>query len=125
MGSLAHHPQWYEQAFNALSALDRLPAHGPEVVAQRPTTQAATASRRALVALEKIGGAIPAPRVLPTAHHGVQFEWRGGQRELEIVLGPDGEGEFVLATGDEISEGLLDASNADQIAALLAWVLAR
>jgi hypothetical protein len=67
--------------------------------------------------------ALPVPHVVPLARGGVQFEWINGNRELEVVISPDGLVEFVTADGGEPQlEGQL--VNLDHLRWLFAWLVA-
>jgi hypothetical protein len=66
-------------------------------------------------------GDLPVPHVAPVPGGGIQFEWRVGDRELELEILPDGAIESLRAErGEPLDEAALGPS---ELHALLAWVV--
>lgn len=86
--------------FDALTML----AHSPEP----PARAALERARRLAHVLQEYSS--PAPFVFPTDIGGVQFEWRGGERELDLEILPEGArlAYLTLVGGRRDSEGEFD-----------------
>jgi hypothetical protein len=66
----------------------------------------------------------PMPRIAPILGGGIQFEWRRGDKELEIEITPDGRVEYLAIEGDVSQEDRLPDPHND-VWALVEWLTDR
>lgn len=96
--SYGGHPPSFDTVLAAIDLIDSIPQHDP-----------------------------PRPRVVPLATGGIQFEWKVGQRELDIEVSPDSTYRYLKfdpskTGGDLNSEFPLDSLSG--VENLLSWLIA-
>jgi len=97
---VSQRPKWLEAARTRLQTFTHLPQNWDSYGSQ-PLSWAT--ARHAAQLLSQLGGfGLPAPRLVPTAQGGVQFEWDVGGIQLELELEPGGG---MLAVFDDIHQG--------------------
>lgn len=66
----------------------------------------------------------PAPFVFPTEIGGVQFEWKGARRELDLEILPDSEhlAYLTIIDGQPVTEGEIAENYERNVIALLNWM---
>jgi hypothetical protein len=69
----------------------------------------------------------PIPFVFPTEIGGIQFEWKGTSRELDLEILPHSEhlAYLTIADGLPVSEGEIAEDYERQVTALLNWMRGR
>ena len=89
----------------------------------------AAVSARALERAHKIASLIdkersPIPFVFPTDIGGVQFEWKGTGRELDLEILPDSEhlSYLTIIDGQPVTEGEIAENYERNVIALLNWM---
>lgn len=114
---------WQIEALRGLLRAAALPANWDSYGSPPPTASAIEASLRIIGGVAALSD-LPAPDVVPVGGGGIQFEWRSGERELEVKVLPEGlDIEFIKVEGDEvIAEGSLRVFNLAPMHALLAWL---
>lgn len=111
-----------ELVHDRIEDLARLPEVSDEWSARRPTKAAIEAAIRLSTLIDSAGLAAPEPLVFPTLDGGLQFEWRGTYRGVNLTILPDGRMEYVMAEKrcplmeDEVSSD-------DDLRAVMRWLL--
>lgn len=104
-----------KNVFDALSGLEHLP--------EPPSRKALERARQ--IAHVIIEDKSPLPFVFPTEIGGVQFEWHGGRRELDVEILPEGEhlAYLTLVDGKCQNQGQITRDTEREILALLNWIV--
>jgi len=102
--------------FEALSRLERAP--------ESPRADVLTRARRLAYFLDREGS--PVPFVFPTEIGGIQFEWRGADRELELEILPEETrlSFLTMVNGRSDREGAITDIERE-VRELLAWMRSR
>jgi hypothetical protein len=110
---------WQLSVIEALTQLAGLPENPPEWQARRPSTSALKMALDVVRLVHRVD--VPQPMVVPRRDRGLQFEWRGGRRELEIGFLNTGALEYVQSENDQdISEGFTGIS---RIPEFIDWMM--
>lgn len=126
----AHADVLLRPARERLAQISRLEADWDSYGSEPPST---TAVSRAITLLESVeeslagllGEQIRPYAIAPVADGGVQLEWRGGDRALEVEVGPDGDFGYlsIVEDGDARSFQEEDHVSTSQIVELIAKTL--
>jgi hypothetical protein len=102
-------------AQQALNGLERLP--------DSPMPPAIRRAKSIISFIERSGS--PQPFVFPTEIRGVQFEWHGGKRELDVEVLPEGDriAYVTFIEGDPHTEGEIGKNIEEDLRRLLAWLV--
>jgi hypothetical protein len=85
---VAQRPTWLNTAASSLAAFVELPRNWNSYGARKISFATVRDALQLLARLWDLG--LPAPRIVPTAQGGVQFEWDVAGVELELELEPGG-----------------------------------
>lgn len=126
----AHSDVLLRPARERLAQISRLEADWDSYGAEPPST---TAVSRAIALLESVeeslagllGEQIRPYAIAPVADGGVQLEWRGLTKTLEVEIGPDGDLGYLLLEGVEPNRTFTEADEvtSSEVLGLLARVL--
>ncbi len=114
---------WHAQTVvEKIGSFNALPEKSDEWSAKQPSAAAVKTATRLVGLISGTGLQPPMPFVFPTLDGGIQFEWRGSYRQLNLAVLPEGRTEYVLAErGQPLTEDEL-TSDAD-LRNVLAWLL--
>lgn len=113
---------WLTDATRRLRDVAALPDDWDSYGSPRPSTDAVSLAVRLLVQLEPRKP--PIPRIVPVGGGGVQLEWDGPKRSLELEILPNGIIEFLLSGEEGQMEGdRLAAKQIDRVWDLLKWAI--
>lgn len=104
-------------AFESISEIERT---------AEPLTQHAIARARDIVHLIE-RGEFPMPFVFPTEIGGIQFEWKGSERELNLEILPESErlAFLEIVEGAPVREGEITEDIEGGVRELLNWMVSR
>jgi hypothetical protein len=107
-------------AKSAREALERL-----EGLSQAPSAATIGRAKFVISILHRIKS--PEPFVFPTEIQGVQFEWHGSPRALDVEVLPEGTGlaYVTFENGVPKAEGEIGADVEMDIASLVQWLMSR
>lgn len=100
--SLPFDDDWEGQLLVSILRLAELPHDWNSYGSPPPTSAAKSAATNLVGMLNAIRAtfpALPTPYIAPVPSGGIQFEWRLGDRELELEILRDGSVEFLQASG--------------------------
>ena len=112
-------PEWKQEAFDQLQKIRALPDNWNGY--GTPSISAALASRAAALVKslpDNLTRGLPTPTVSP-ASDGLQIEWNGDGRGVEIILDFSGGQSYVLERDGRYEEGPLDIADLGAILRLL------
>lgn len=112
----------YREARETVDSLAHLP-RGWDTYGSRPIqSQAVQGALFLLGVAERMG--LPAPRISPVSGGGIQLDWTGTRRDLEVEILPDGSVEYLkVESGDQLQEGSLLSYHEDGVQDCLRWLL--
>jgi len=113
--------QWQIQALKPVCHLANLRYDWDSYGSPPVSSMALTASTRLIAMIDPED--LPVPHVFPVPGGGIQLEWIVGQRELEIVILPDGTVEFLKVEGGQpIEEAQVRLGAYGQVSSILSWL---
>lgn len=111
-------PEWKEASFNRLAEILAMPSNWDGYGMRKIPPELVSAMATLLGALPNQLGPIPPPIISP-ASDGLQIEWNGDRRGVEIILGFDGKRSYVVEREGRYEEGMATALDPPTLSGLL------
>jgi hypothetical protein len=92
----------------------------------QPLAPAAIERARSIASLVE-RGEFPTPFVFPTEIGGIQFEWKGGERQLNLEVLPEHQclAFLTIVDGSPVREGEIRDNIEREVYSLLNWMISR
>jgi len=110
--------RWVGEVELRIRAVEHLRANWDSYGSPPVTSEAAQTARQIMHAIKF--STPPIPFIAPLSGGGIQFEWVGGDKELDIVIDPRGDSvSYALYDGDDDLEGQVNLCNEDELRQLI------
>ena len=113
-------PEWKALAFKRLEELKALPHNWDGYGSAAPAADLVSKMALLVQGLPDAGPprTLPMPQISPAAD-GLQIEWNGGKRGVEIILSADGTDVFVAEVDGEFEDGPINPGDSFAVSGLL------
>src|SRR3989442_6266099 len=113
---------WLTKALRQIGEIAALPEDWDSAGSAAPRSEVVQAAIEMLLHLEHEEP--PMPQICPVSGGGIQFEWHGPGREMEIEVLPDSSVQFLtVAENNQTFEAHLPGPDRDAIRALVKWLV--